>query len=109
MDNDIDADDYIEENTLALSNISSPDSGLYTTARVSPISLTYYGLCLFNGNYTVKLHFAEIRFSNDNSFSSLGKRIFDVYIQVNRLKFIESLDTLGTSCISSYLVMNRGS
>ncbi|KAK4787790.1 hypothetical protein SAY86_011623 [Trapa natans] len=81
MDNDIDADNYIERNTSSLSNISSPDVGLYTAARVSPISLTYYGLCLFNGNYTIKLHFAEIEFSDDRTFSSLGKRIFDVYIQ----------------------------
>ncbi|XXG90299.1 hypothetical protein AAC387_Pa12g2104 [Persea americana] len=58
-----------------------PDSQLYTTARLSPLSLTYYGLCLCNGNYTVKLHFAEILFSDDKSYSSLGKRIFDIYIQ----------------------------
>ncbi|CAI8593283.1 unnamed protein product [Vicia faba] len=33
------------------------------------------------GNYNVKLHFAEIMFSNDRTFSSLGRRIFDVSIQ----------------------------
>ncbi|XP_030520422.1 probable LRR receptor-like serine/threonine-protein kinase At1g07650 isoform X2 [Rhodamnia argentea] len=81
MDNDIDSDDYVDRNTSALSSISVRDSELYTTARASPLSLTYYGLCLFNGNYTVRLHFAEIKFSNDSSFNSLGKRIFDVYIQ----------------------------
>ncbi|XP_062153041.1 probable LRR receptor-like serine/threonine-protein kinase At1g07650 isoform X2 [Alnus glutinosa] len=81
MDNDIDADIYIETNTSALSNVSLFDSELYTKARVSPLSLTYYGLCLMNGNYTVMLHFAEIIFTNDRSFNSLGKRIFDVYIQ----------------------------
>ncbi|WRX11305.1 Protein kinase domain - like 10 [Theobroma cacao] len=81
MDNDIDADDYIVTNTSALSNVSAIHSELYTTARVSPLSLTYYGLCLMNGNYTVNLHFAEIIFINDRSFYSLGKRIFDVYIQ----------------------------
>ncbi|XP_058100947.1 probable LRR receptor-like serine/threonine-protein kinase At1g07650 isoform X2 [Magnolia sinica] len=58
-----------------------PNSELYTKARLSPISLTYYGLCLHNGNYTVKLHFAEIMFMDDKTYSSLGKRIFDVYIQ----------------------------
>ncbi|RWR86452.1 putative LRR receptor-like serine/threonine-protein kinase isoform X1 [Cinnamomum micranthum f. kanehirae] len=78
MDNDVDADIYIATNT---SKISIPDSELYTTARVSPLSLTYYGLCLINGNYTVKLHFAEIIFTNDSKFTSLGKRIFDVFIQ----------------------------
>ncbi|XP_065850784.1 probable LRR receptor-like serine/threonine-protein kinase At1g07650 [Euphorbia lathyris] len=81
MDNDIDGDSYIQTNTSAIANVSAADARLYTTARVSPISLTYYGLCLLNGNYTVKLHFAEIVFTSDNSFTSLGKRIFDVYIQ----------------------------
>ncbi|PQQ13751.1 hypothetical protein Pyn_07192 [Prunus yedoensis var. nudiflora] len=82
MDNDIDSDIYIETNKSALSkNVSMLDSELYTTARGSPISLTYYGLCLINGDYTVKLHFAEIVFTNDRTFNSLGKRIFDVYIQ----------------------------
>ncbi|KAH1103530.1 hypothetical protein GLYMA_13G265700v4 [Glycine max] len=56
-------------------------SKLYQTARVSPISLTYYGFCLENGDYTVLLHFAEIMFTDDNTYSSLGRRIFDVYIQ----------------------------
>ncbi|XP_077251081.1 putative LRR receptor-like serine/threonine-protein kinase At1g07650 isoform X3 [Tasmannia lanceolata] len=60
-------------------NISNPE--LYSTARLSPLSLTYYGFCLLNGNYTVKLHFAEIIFTDDQTFSSLGKRLFDVYIQ----------------------------
>nr|XP_011467565.1 PREDICTED: probable LRR receptor-like serine/threonine-protein kinase At1g07650 isoform X2 [Fragaria vesca subsp. vesca] len=85
MDNDVDADIYIKSNTSALSNVSVIDSELYTTARASAISLTYYGLCLMNGNYTVKLHFAEIVFTNDKTFNSLGKRIFDVYIQDKRV------------------------
>ncbi|KAK7320404.1 hypothetical protein VNO77_29838 [Canavalia gladiata] len=80
MDNDIDSDPYIVANTSRL-NVSVPNSQLYTTARVSPLALTYYGLCLINGNYTVKLHFAEIIFVNDSSFNSLGRRVFDVYIQ----------------------------
>ncbi|XAR50821.1 Non-specific serine/threonine protein kinase [Bertholletia excelsa] len=81
MDNDIDNDVYIVTNTSTLHNVSMSGSALYTTARVSPISLTYYGLCLMNGNYTVKLHFAEIIYTDDQSFDSLGKRVFDVYIQ----------------------------
>lgn len=84
MDNDADSDTYIDTNTSALSKyVSALDSELYTTARASPLSLTYYGLCLINGNYTVRLHFAEIVFTNDRTFYSLGKRVFDVYIQVN--------------------------
>ncbi|KAA8525012.1 hypothetical protein F0562_011350 [Nyssa sinensis] len=81
MDNAVDADLYIHTNTSALYNVSAPNSELYTSGRVSALSLTYYGLCLMNGNYTVALHFAEIVYTNDHSFNSLGKRIFDVYIQ----------------------------
>ncbi|RZC71879.1 hypothetical protein C5167_035109 [Papaver somniferum] len=58
------------------------DSELYMAARKSPLSLTYYGFCLINGNYTVNLHFAEIEFlPNDKSQDSLGRRVLDVYIQ----------------------------
>lgn len=85
MDDDSDSDAYIQANTSAISNVSAFNAQLYTTARVSPVSLTYYGLCLMTGNYTVKLHFAEIVFINDSSFNSLGKRIFDVYIQVTKV------------------------
>ncbi|XP_006847778.2 probable LRR receptor-like serine/threonine-protein kinase At1g53430 isoform X1 [Amborella trichopoda] len=63
-------------NLLAQKNIE-----LYSTARASAISLSYYGLCLQNGGYTVVLYFAEIQFTDGHTFSSLGKRIFDVYIQ----------------------------
>lgn len=82
MDDDTDLDNYIRTNTSTLSKVSAVDLELYRTARVSPLSLTYYGLCLGNGNYTVRLHFAEIIFKNDSTFNSLGKRIFDIYIQV---------------------------
>ncbi|KAK6142300.1 hypothetical protein DH2020_022648 [Rehmannia glutinosa] len=81
MDNDLDSDNYIETNVSMLYNATTPLSELYRTARVSPLSLTYYGLCLLNGNYTVNLHFAEIVFTNDSTFTSLGRRIFDVYLQ----------------------------
>ncbi|XP_057545173.1 probable LRR receptor-like serine/threonine-protein kinase RFK1 isoform X3 [Amaranthus tricolor] len=56
-------------------------SDLYTTARISPITLTYFAYCLKNGNYSVKLHFAEIEFTNDRTYNSLGRRVFDIYIQ----------------------------
>ncbi|KAI3966469.1 hypothetical protein MKW92_031659 [Papaver armeniacum] len=62
-------------------SLSMIDSELYLKARLSPLSLTYYGYCLINGNYSVKLHFAEILFQNDESYESLGRRVFDVYIQ----------------------------
>ncbi|KAK1378366.1 putative LRR receptor-like serine/threonine-protein kinase [Heracleum sosnowskyi] len=57
------------------------DSKLYMTARLSPVTLTYYGRCLANGNYTVTLHFAEIIFRDNRSYQSLGRRMFDVYVQ----------------------------
>ncbi|KAE9617049.1 putative protein kinase RLK-Pelle-DLSV family [Lupinus albus] len=69
---------HVAKNTFSL-NISGPD--YYQTARLSPLSLKYYGLCMMKGNYNVKLHFAEIMFSDDQTFSSLGRRIFDVSIQ----------------------------
>ena len=57
-------------------------SELYQTARLSASSLRYYGLGLQNGNYTVYLQFAESAFPDNNTWKSLGKRVFDVYIQV---------------------------
>lgn len=77
-DND-DADDYIVAST---SKLNMPNAELYKTARVSPLALTYYGFCLQNGIYNVSLHFAEIVFTEDETASSLGKRVFDVSIQV---------------------------
>jgi hypothetical protein len=59
-----------------------PGYELYMNARLSPFSLTYYLRCLANGTYRVRLHFAEIVIRGNRSFSSLGRRIFDVYIQV---------------------------
>jgi len=59
------------------------DSELYKSARVSPNSLRYYGLGLRNGRYSVELHFSEIQMDDDSaSWKGLGRRLFDVYIQV---------------------------
>ncbi|KAB2043831.1 hypothetical protein ES319_D01G046600v1 [Gossypium barbadense] len=54
---------------------------LYNSARLAPQSLKYYGLCLLRGNYHVKLHFAEIMYSDNKTFESHGRRLFDVSIQ----------------------------
>ncbi|KAF8409680.1 hypothetical protein HHK36_005759 [Tetracentron sinense] len=75
--------DYLRNMTCGISVLDAP---LYATARLSPQSLKYYGLCLHNGNYTVKLHFAEIIYTDDKAYSILGKRIFDVYIQGKRVE-----------------------
>ncbi|XP_068322386.1 probable leucine-rich repeat receptor-like serine/threonine-protein kinase At3g14840 [Pyrus communis] len=69
---------YIANN---MSILEMKNSELYTSARLSPLSLTYYARCLGNGNYTVKLHFAEIIIRGNKSYYSFGRRIFDVYIQ----------------------------
>lgn len=80
-DGDKIASDYIATN---VSILKMNYSELYTTARLSPLSLTYYGRCLADGNYSVKLHFAEIIMRDNESFHSLGRRIFYVYIQTSR-------------------------
>ncbi|KAH9779318.1 putative leucine-rich repeat receptor-like serine/threonine-protein kinase [Citrus sinensis] len=82
LENGLKLGPYIQTNT---SRLLMNDYQLYTTARLSAISLTYYGFCLGNGKYTVNLHFAEILFTDDKNFSSFGKRIFDVYIQGKRV------------------------
>ncbi|KAE9456685.1 hypothetical protein C3L33_11412, partial [Rhododendron williamsianum] len=69
---------YKANNTFAL-NVNGEE--FYQTARLAPNSLKYYGLCLRGGSYKVRLHFAEIMYSDDQTFSSLGKRLFDVSIQ----------------------------
>ncbi|XP_048444585.1 probable leucine-rich repeat receptor-like serine/threonine-protein kinase At3g14840 isoform X2 [Pyrus x bretschneideri] len=66
--------------------LSMTDPQLYMNARLSPISLTYFGFCLGNGNYTVSLHFAEIMFRNGPTYKSLGRRIFNIYIQRKLVK-----------------------
>lgn len=73
---------YIVTNVSALKSIV-PNPELYMSARVNPLSLKYYGLCLQNGIYRVNLHFAEIMFTDDQTFASLGRRYFDVSIQVS--------------------------
>ncbi|KAF8391172.1 hypothetical protein HHK36_023473 [Tetracentron sinense] len=69
---------YIVNRACGLSMV---DTALYSTARISPISLKYYGFCLKNGNYTVRLHFAEISCTEENDSHSKGKRVFNVKIQ----------------------------
>ncbi|XP_073107620.1 probable LRR receptor-like serine/threonine-protein kinase At1g56140 [Elaeis guineensis] len=75
------ADDYILRSTSQFSNTREPE--LYQTARMSPSSLRYYGLGLENGNYTIKLHFAETKFLDPPNWTSVGRRVFDIYIQGN--------------------------
>ncbi|WVZ87137.1 hypothetical protein U9M48_033827 [Paspalum notatum var. saurae] len=60
------------------------DSELFQTARMSPSSLRYYGIGLENGNYTVTLQFAEFDFEDSQTWKSVGRRVFDIYIQGER-------------------------
>ncbi|KAL4555171.1 hypothetical protein LXL04_037782 [Taraxacum kok-saghyz] len=54
---------------------------IYKSARFSPNSIRYYALCLKKGSYKLSLHFAEISYTNDTTFSSLGRRYFDISVQ----------------------------
>ncbi|XP_018437396.2 probable LRR receptor-like serine/threonine-protein kinase At1g29720 [Raphanus sativus] len=77
-------DDAITEDTYTVSSESSVEakhSELYQTARRSPLSLSYYAFCIENGSYNVKLHFAEIQFSDTEPYSILAKRYFNIYVQ----------------------------
>jgi hypothetical protein len=78
-DTDLTSKDYIANN---VSELGMENSELYTNARLNPLSLTYYANCLGDGNYTVKFHFAELIIRGNRSFYGVGRRIFDVYIQV---------------------------
>ncbi|MED6106715.1 hypothetical protein PIB30_007038 [Stylosanthes scabra] len=71
-------DYYTWSNT---SKLAMNNAELYKDARVSALSLAYYGFCMGNGSYTVNLHFAEIIFTDDQTYGSLGRRVFDIYIQ----------------------------
>ncbi|XP_057856562.2 probable LRR receptor-like serine/threonine-protein kinase At1g53430 [Cryptomeria japonica] len=95
----MDAEDH---KWIVTGNSSEFAKGIYTevygTARCAPSSLRYYALCLENGEYNVQLHFAEIVISNGMTFASLGRRIFDVYIQgIRRLKDFNIKDAAGGS------------
>ncbi|GKV45304.1 hypothetical protein SLEP1_g52409 [Rubroshorea leprosula] len=83
LDDDKNPDNFI---ATSKSKLSVKDSELYMNAHLSAISLTYYGFCMEDGNYTVNLHFAEIMFTDDKTYSSLGRRIFDIYIQGKLVK-----------------------
>ena len=77
------------------SALNSKDAEIYQTARLAPISLKYYGLCLQKGPYKVRLYFAEIMFFNNQTFGSPGKRLFDVSIQVSEnINFIISIPNM---------------
>ncbi|GMI77808.1 hypothetical protein like AT1G56145 [Hibiscus trionum] len=75
---------YVQNSGAQVRGTGTP--GMYQTSRLSPGSLRYYGLGLENGLYTVNLFFAETGFTDraSQSWTSLGRRVFDVYIQGTR-------------------------
>ncbi|XP_019710848.1 probable LRR receptor-like serine/threonine-protein kinase At1g56130 isoform X2 [Elaeis guineensis] len=74
--------DYILNSASQFPN--TLETELYQTQRLSPSSLRYYGLGLENGNYTIKLHFAETQILDPPTWKSVGRRVFDIYIQGDR-------------------------
>uniref|UniRef100_A0A251RU24 Putative malectin n=1 Tax=Helianthus annuus TaxID=4232 RepID=A0A251RU24_HELAN len=54
------------------------------------------------------LHFAEIVFTQDKSFNSLGKRVFDVYVQgelkLKDFNIVKEAGGTGRAVVKSYLV-----
>ncbi|KAG7593329.1 Leucine-rich repeat typical subtype, partial [Arabidopsis thaliana x Arabidopsis arenosa] len=77
-------DDAITEDIYSVSSesvVSAKYPELYQTARRSPLSLAYFAFCFENGSYNVKLHFAEIQFSDEEPYSKLARRVFNIYIQ----------------------------
>ncbi|WCJ43325.1 Leucine-rich repeat transmembrane protein kinase [Euphorbia peplus] len=78
---DFDGARFLAKNSF---NLNIRGGEIYKTARLAPLSLKYYALCLRPASsYKVQLHFAEIMFTSNQSFTSLGRRIFDVSIQGN--------------------------
>ena len=71
--------DYIANNA---STLRMNESELYTSAHLSPLSITYYARCLANRPYKVKVRFVEIVIRDNRSFSSVARWIFDIYVQV---------------------------
>ncbi|XP_057848708.1 probable LRR receptor-like serine/threonine-protein kinase At1g56140 isoform X1 [Cryptomeria japonica] len=74
---------------------------IYQTARLSPLSLRYYGLGLENGVYNVELHFDEIQIPSGQVWRSLGSRFFDVFVQGTRkLRDFNIKETAGDSNVA---------
>ncbi|MFS8002759.1 putative Malectin domain-containing protein [Helianthus anomalus] len=70
--------------------------------------LIYYGLCLLNVNYNLTLYFAEIVLSQDKSYNSLGKRVFDVYVQgelkIKDFDIVKEAGGTGRAVLKKYMV-----
>ncbi|TQE02459.1 hypothetical protein C1H46_011867 [Malus baccata] len=101
---------YIKSMTCGVPITEAP---LYEKARLSPVSLKYYAFCLRKGNYTVTLYFNEVVYTKNEDYTSLRKRVFDVYIQdVRRLNYVKIREKKGsepiTENISAVVVNDSG-
>uniref|UniRef100_A0A0D3G0C9 non-specific serine/threonine protein kinase n=1 Tax=Oryza barthii TaxID=65489 RepID=A0A0D3G0C9_9ORYZ len=81
------------------------DTEMFQNTRTSASSLRYYGIGLENGNYTVTLQFAEFGFEDTQSWKSLGRRVFDIYLQGERKE--QNFDIRKAAGDKSYTVVKR--
>ncbi|CAH2061021.1 unnamed protein product, partial [Thlaspi arvense] len=72
---------YIALSSFFIQSPNTSDSELFKSARLSASSLRYYGLGLDNGGYTVTVQFSDAQIQGSNTWRSLGRRVFDVYVQ----------------------------
>ncbi|KAG6418462.1 hypothetical protein SASPL_120666 [Salvia splendens] len=73
------AREYISSTLSQFTN--TLDSELFQNVRLSAGDLRYYGLGLQNGNYTVRLQFAETINPAARTWQSTQRRVFDIYVQ----------------------------
>ncbi|EOA39563.1 hypothetical protein CARUB_v10008183mg [Capsella rubella] len=94
---------YIDHSATPFANTS--DSELFQSARLSASSLRYYGLGLENGGYSITVQFAEIQIQGSNTWKSLGRRVFDIYVQGKLVE--KDFDMQRASNSSSIRVIQR--
>ncbi|KAF6173359.1 hypothetical protein GIB67_027054 [Kingdonia uniflora] len=96
----------------ATANQNTTES-IFSTARLSPLSLKYFGRCLQRGSYRVKLHFAEIMLIDLQTATTPGRRIFDVAIQdkvvLTNFNIAEAAGGIGKKIIKKYNATVTGS
>ncbi|ESQ46635.1 hypothetical protein EUTSA_v10000587mg, partial [Eutrema salsugineum] len=66
---------------IALSTNIQFVNKLSESARLSASSLRYYGLGLENGGCNVTVQFFETKIQGSHTWRSLGRRVFDIYVQ----------------------------
>jgi hypothetical protein len=58
--------------------------------------------------YTVKLDFAEIQFTGDELYKRVGKRFFDIYIQVIEIKLSKKMIFFFKKILLTWDLFSRG-